>query len=223
MLGPMNDATDVERLEAWRGGDRTAGAKLFEQHFEVVRRFFRSKLEFGVDDLIQQTFLACVESRDRIRGEASFRTYVLAVANNLLRKHLRARYRNGDRIDFGVTSLHDLGPSPSMVIAGRQEQRLLLLALRRLPLDHQIILELYYWERLTSAELARVLDVPHGTARTRIRRAKQLLEEQLEALATDRVLLETTLADLDAWAASLRELVGGRPHDPSRGSDGCTD
>lgn len=215
----MPAATDVELLEAWRGGDRSAGEQLFERHFEAVRRFFRNKLEFGVDDLIQQTFLACVESRERIRGDASFRTYLLAVANNLLHKHLRGLYRHGARLDFGVTSIHDLGPSPSVVVAGRQEQQQLLLALRRIPLEHQIILELYYWERLTSAEIAKVLDVPDGTARTRIRRAKQLLQEQLAALPGDRAVVEATLADLDAWAASLRELVDGRPHAPGRASD----
>ena len=215
----MTEATDVELLEAWRGGDRRAGEQLFERHFEVVRRFFQGKLEFGVDDLIQQTFLACVEGRERIRGDSSFRTYLFAVATNLLRKHLRGKYRRDAHIDFGVTSLHDLGPSPSVVIAGRQEQRLLLEALRRIPLDHQIILELYYWERLTSAEIARVLDVPHGTARTRIRRAKQLLEEQLRALPGDRGLVETTIAGLDSWAASLRELVGRREGDGGGASE----
>jgi RNA polymerase sigma factor (sigma-70 family) len=203
----MTEATDVELLEAWRGGDRPAGEQLFERHFDAVRRFFRNKLEFGAEDLIQQTFLACVESRQRIRGDSSFRTFVLAVAANLLRKHFRALYRHGDRLDFGVTSIHDLRPSPSVVIAGRQEHQLLLEALRRIPLDLQIILELYYWERLTSAEIAEVLDVPHGTARTRIRRAKQLLQAQMLALQGDRVQIEPTLAGLDEWAAALRELL----------------
>ena len=204
--------SDVELLEAWRGGDRRAGEQLFERHYDAVSRFFRNKLEFGVDDLIQRTFLACVEGRERLRGEASFRTYLFAVARNLLGKHYRDRHRHGERIDFGVTSIHDLAPSPSLVVAAQEEQRLLLAALRRIPLDHQIVLELYYWERLTSADLARVLDVPHGTARTRIRRAKQLLEEQLRALHGEPALVERTIADLEAWAASLRELLAARAH-----------
>jgi predicted RNA polymerase sigma factor len=83
----------------------------------------------------------------------------------------------------------------------------LLQALRRIPMDHQIVLELYYWERMTAAEVARVLDVPEGTARTRIRRAKQLLEEQMARLVADKQLLESTLVNLDAWAASLRDLL----------------
>jgi RNA polymerase sigma factor (sigma-70 family) len=214
MMTAATAATDIELLEAWRGGDRRAGEQLFERHYAAVARFFRNKLEFGVDDLIQRTFLACVEGRERIRGEASFRTYLFAVARNLLGKHYRGRQRDGDRIDLGVTSIHDLAPSPSVVVAEHEEQRLLLEALRRIPIDHQIVLELYYWERLTSAEIAGVLDVPHGTVRTRIRRAKQLLEEQLRALDGERAVVESTVANLESWAASLRKLLEGRARDP---------
>jgi len=209
------EATDVELLHAWRGGDRRAGEQLFERHYAAVARFFRNKLEFGVDDLIQRTFLACVEGRERIRGDASFRTYLFAVARNLLGKHYRGMQRHDARLDFGVTSVHDLAPSPSVVVAEHQQQRLLLEALRRIPLDHQLVLELYYWERLTSAEIARVLDVPHGTARTRLRRARQLLEERMRALQGDPALVESTLANLESWAASLREALAQRVRDVS--------
>lgn len=204
-------ATDFELLEAWRAGDRKAGETLFERHFDAVARFFRNKVDHGIDDLIQRTFLACVETKDRFRGDSSFRTYLFAVAHNVLGKHFRTKKRHGDRIDFGVTSVHDLAPSPSVIVAKHREQRLLLEALRRIPLDHQVVLELYYWERLTAAEVGEVVGIPEGTARTRIRRAKQLLEEQMRGLAAspqDRNQLDTTLANLESWAASLRAQLG---------------
>ncbi len=202
----MSKATpDLELLEAWRAGDRSAGEALFERHFDAVARFFRNKVNHSIDDLIQRTFLGCVEGRDRFRGESSFRTFLFAVAHNVLGKHYRSQRRHGDRIDFGVTSVHDLAPSPSVIVARHHEHRVLLQALRRIPLDNQIVLELYYWERLTAPEVARVLNVPEGTARTRIRRAKQLLEGQMRKLIDDKDQLESTLVNLDAWAAALRD------------------
>ena len=105
-----------------------------------------------------------------------------------------------------VTSVFDLGLSPTTLIAQRKEQLLVLQALRRVPLDHQVVLELYYWEAMTAKELAEVLEIPEGTVRGRIRRAKQLLEEQLAQLAeTDD--LESTMSNLDSWARSLRAKV----------------
>ena len=86
---------------------------------------------------------------------------------------------------------------------------MLLQALRKIPLDHQIVLELYYWEKLSAREVAEVVQVPEGTARTRIRRAKQLLEEEMAKLMGNKDQLETTIANLDSWAASLRDQVRG--------------
>ncbi len=194
---------DTELLRRWRGGDEIAGQELFERHFGSVARFFGNKVGEGVDDLIQKTLLACVESRDRFRGEASFRTFLFSVAHNVLGKHFRAKKQRGDRIDFGVTSVHDLGPGPSTIVAGRREQRALLAALTRIPLDLQILLELYYWESMTAAEAGAVVGIPEGTARTRIRRAKQLLGGTLEAMGEGEGCADAR-ADLENWARAIR-------------------
>lgn len=200
-------ATDLELLEAWRSGDRSAGSQLFERHFDSICRFFANKIQSDVDDLVQRTFQACVEGKERFRGQSSFRTYLFGVAHNVLRSHLRKRRREGERFDFGLTSVFDLGLSPTTLLAQAKEQQLTLQALRRIPLDHQIVLELYYWEDMTAAELAEVLEIPEGTVRGRIRRAKQLLEEQLSLLAENDVDLESTMSNLDSWAKSLRAKV----------------
>ena len=199
-------STDLELLEAWKTGDRKAGSELFERHFDSICRFFANKVQSDVDDLVQRTFIACVEGKERFRGQSSFRTYLFGVAHNVLRSHLRKRKREGERFDFGITSVFDMGLSPTTLIAQRKEQLLILQALRRVPLDHQIVLELYYWEAMTAKDLGEVLDIPEGTVRGRIRRAKQLLEEALAELAeTDD--LKSTVSNLDSWARSLRERV----------------
>lgn len=196
---------DGELFAAWSAGDREAGAQLFDRHFAALYRFFRNKVRTGADDLVQATFLACVEAPQAFRREGSFRGFLFGVARNLLGKHYRTLLRRDGRVDPGVTSLHDLAPGPSEVVAERAEQRLLLAALRRLPLDAQLVLELYFWESMTAPEAAAVLVVPEGTVRTRLRRAKQLLTARLAELASSRELLHSTLTDLEGWARSLRE------------------
>ena len=204
-------ANDIELLEAWRAGDRQAGSALFERHFDSVCRFFANKVDRDVDDLVQRTFIACVEGKERFRGQSSFRTYLFGVAHNVLRSHLRKRKREGDRFEIGLSSVFDMGLNPTVLVAQRKEQTLTLQALRRIPLDHQIVLELYYWEDMTAADLAEVLELPEGTVRGRIRRAKKLLEEQLVALADDDAILQSTISGLESWARSLRAKVLPEP------------
>lgn len=200
---------DFELLDAWRGGDAEAGNALFQRHFASVCRFFRNKVTEGVDDLIQRTFLQCVESRDAFRGDASFRTYLFTLARNTLYAHFKRSSREQARFDPLEASVQDLAPTPTAIVAKQKEQRLLLEALRRIPLDHQITLELYYWEELPASELSRVLGVPEGTIRTRIRRAKTLLVEALEKLGGSGEVLGTTIANLEDWARSLRDHLAG--------------
>jgi RNA polymerase sigma factor (sigma-70 family) len=200
--------SDLELLDAWRDGDRAAGNELFDRHFDAVFRFFRNKVTEGAEDLVQQTFLACVQARDGFRGDASFRTYLFTAARSKLYTYFDKRRREGENIDWGVASCVDLGASPSGILAKDAEQRLLLLGLRRLPVDLQIALELYYFEQLRGPQLAEVLDVPEGTVRSRLRRGRELLRARIEELAEGPGQVESTMTDLEGWADGLRDAIG---------------
>ena len=200
-----DQAEDVELLQAWRGGDQRAGNTLLRRYFDSLYRFFAAKVEDEVEDLIQRTFLALVESRGRFRGESSFRTFLFAVAHNILGRHYRSKRRGGEHLDFGAVSVSDLGPTPTALLARRDEEKALLAALRRIPIEHQVILELYFWERMKAAEIAAIMERPEGTIRTRIRRAKQLLEGAMLEIGASREVIESTISGLDRWAAQVRE------------------
>ena len=133
------EVSDADLLQAWRDGDEKAGRDLFERHFTSVFRFFRSKIEEAAEDLTQQTFMGCLKGKDRFRGDASFRTYLFTIARNRLYTYLRDRQRRDNVIEFGTMSVADLGmASPTRVVAAKAEQRVLLKALRRLPIDMQV-------------------------------------------------------------------------------------
>ncbi len=198
-------ASDIELLEAWQQGHTEAGERLFERYYDSVYRFFRHKLEGDVADLVQQTFFALMEGIERAQHATSFRSYLFGIAHNLFRAHLRRRYRNGRAINFDEVSIQALAPGPSTMYAKREEMRLLVDALRMIPLDYQVLLELRYWEQLKTAEIADVLDVLHPTIRSRLRRAHELLEQAIARLADSSRSLERSFVSLQAWARDCRE------------------
>lgn len=196
---------DLALLRAWQAGDRNAGSALVERHFDALLKFFRATAREHAEDLVQETLLACVRASPGVTLTASFRAYLLGIARNRLLMHLRKHGRRGVDADFDIHSLEQLEPSPTRLLAQGESHRLLLRALRRLPLECQLTLMLFYWEGLTGPELAAALAVPEGTARSRLRRARALLVEQVEALADSPELLRSTVGDFEGWVRSLRD------------------
>ncbi|EDM77284.1 RNA polymerase ECF-type sigma factor [Plesiocystis pacifica SIR-1] len=200
--------SDSELLAAWRDGDNGAGEELFDRHVDAVARFFENKVRQGAEDLTQATFLRLLEGHHRLREGSAFRSFVFGIAHNVLREHLRQLAR-GRKVDPEVESMAELAPGPSTIVAEKQEHRLLLESLRRLPIASQIILELTYWERLPSHEVAEILDIAPPTARRRLSKARQQLNEAMRALAESPEVLESTIQSLNGWAEELRQQLGG--------------
>lgn len=195
---------DAGLLEEWRGGDRRAGGALVERHFRTVYRFFSRKIVDSdvVEELAQRTFLAAVEGEQRIRDGTRFKAFVLAIARNLLVDHWRREAAAERR------PVHDTPPtaptSPSSRAARQEEQRILLVAIRLLPRELQLVLEMHYWEELTTREIGHVLDMPSGTVKWKLARARREVEKQIQRVARG-VLAESTIRDFEQWAASLRD------------------
>jgi RNA polymerase sigma-70 factor (ECF subfamily) len=197
--------TDFELLDAWSSGSHEAGDALLGRNFERLARFFFNKVRNpDCEDLVQRTLLACVTSRDRFRRESSFRTFLFAIARNELRMHLR-RTRPERTVDLSVDSLADFGDGASTAVRHAREQSLLLDALRRLPVDTQLLLELRYWEELDSDELSQMFEVDAVTIRTRLHRARRRLKAQIEALEASPSLRSEALGGFDTWARDLRD------------------
>lgn len=203
MATPQQSSDDVTLLTAWRGGDLSAGEQLIDRHYDAVVRFFRTKTDHDSEDLVQRTFLICTDKQRGLRSEGSFAAFLFGIARNVLFEHIRGRARARE-LDFGVSNVVDFAPGVSTAYVQRAEQRLLIAALQRIPLELQIAVELYYWEDLSVAELANVLEVPEGTVKSRLHRARTLLAATMHSLpgaAGDKLSLQVLF---DSWARGVR-------------------
>lgn len=205
---------DVELLTAWRGGDAQAGRTLVGRHFDAVYRFFVNKVPAQAEDLVQDTFLAAVEARDHVRDAAAFRAYLFGVARRRLYRFWRDR-KGGDPGDASVSDLGAADGGAAEALAQHQEQKLLLAALRRLPLPVQILLELAYFEGMTDRELAEVEGIPVGTLKSRLRKARADLAAVMETVHGGEVLASTK-QNFEMWVRSVRAHLQAGARDRNR-------
>lgn len=184
---------DLDLLARWRAGDQASGRALFKKYFDPLYRFFATKCD-EPDEMVQATFLAMVKARDQFSGRSSLRTYVFTIARHELYRHLRA-LRRDRQFDPELSSIADLATSIGGRLQRGEDHRRLTEALRRLPVELQTLLELHYWEDMDAAALAEVFEVPAGTIRVRLHRARTALKEAMQS--------PITLEDLDTMAKSF--------------------
>lgn len=204
----MADDPDQELLDKWRAGDQQAGAALYRRHFPCVRSYFITRVPEAQEDLIADTFLALIQAKDRFQGRAQFRTYVLRIARYTYTTYLRKYCRPDRAIDPTSDSIADLSNRrPSSLLAEQEHLRLLLDALRALPIDDQDLLELYYFQGLTGEHLANVFEIPTGTLRSRLGSAKLRLTKQFSALANQPHDREWSDEEFETWMAEVAGVV----------------
>jgi RNA polymerase sigma factor (sigma-70 family) len=196
------DRTDVELLLAWQRGERDAAEKLTRRHYASVRRFFEVKASVAADDLTQKTFLGCLEAIDRIRSHTSFRAFLFGVARNQYLRFQRDAVRRRSAMSFEDDEVGRHTGMSTLVVRG-EEQRLVLQAIAALPDELGHLVQLYYWEKLRTADIGSALQIPKSTVTTRLARARELMREHIERVSTPTPARQRLLADVDGWARSL--------------------
>ncbi len=195
-------ADDFVLLEAWRAGNASAADALVGRYYGAVLRFFEVRTR-AAEDLTQRTFLACVEGKERFRGDSSFRAYLFGIARRQLYRHLEDS-RRADQL-ASLDEPEPRGTSVSVLVARREEHQILLAAMSGLAEQSQTVLVLHYWEGMLAREIAEVLDVPTSTVTTRLARARVELGERVQRLARRGPASQALLGDLEGWVRSLAD------------------
>jgi RNA polymerase sigma-70 factor (ECF subfamily) len=175
---------DVESILArLERGDPSAVGEVYDQHHGAVRAFAKRLVgdASAAEDLVHDVFVALPKAIAGYRGDSALRTFLIGIAVNHARHHVRAAARR--RNAFEKLGHEPLGPNadPERDARRRELARLLTRALDELPLDQRVAFVLCEVEERTSREVAEIVGVPEATVRTRLFHAKKKL----------RVLLET--------------------------------
>ena len=143
-----------------------------------------TKEKGSADDLYQDTFLEAMKKLAVIRYEDNPKSYLLSVAIRLWKNRVRKfAWRNRIAPQVGETALEQEGgatPDVSEKAVANEERGMLWKAVDALDDRYRIPLLLYYMEEQSIAELAELLSIPQGTVKSRLHKARQLWEKELE-------------------------------------------
>lgn len=172
-MAPTMISDEALMLE-FQGGSRTAFEELFARYRGPLYGYFRRRLDDDerAEDLTQETFLAIVHGVAHYEARALVRTYLHAIAMNLLSAERRKRFRDsppGQRAPEPTVN-----EAPDAVMWVRQ-------ALEKLEESEREILMLREYEQLSYAEIAELLKLPINTVRSRLFRARMAMKGHLEA------------------------------------------
>lgn len=166
-----------------RAGDAAALGEAYDLRHAHVRAFARRLVgdDASAEDVVQETFVALPAAVRGFRGTASLRTFLLGVAVNHARHHVRSAARRRAALDrMSGEPPRAASASPEEEAEGAQLVRALARALDQLSLDHQAAFVLCEVEERSSVEAALVLGVPEATVRTRLLHAKKKLRAWFE-------------------------------------------
>lgn len=180
---PLEDASADEQDLVARlvAADPAAVGEVYDQHHRAVRAF-ASRLvgdSSAAEDLVHEVFVALPRAMRGYRFESSLRTFLISIAVNHARHHVRAATRRRAAMTRYALEPEDNVQNPEQLQRRKELASLLTRALDTLPLEQRITFVLCEVEERTSPEVAAITGVPEGTVRTRLHHAKKKLREAL--------------------------------------------
>ena len=186
---------DQSLVEACRAGRTEAFDVLVERYQErlypTILRLTGSPED--AEDVLQDAFVRAFEKLDQFQGESSFYTWVYRIAVNLaLSGHRKRRIRSALRLGGRPLASRGAHPAdesaesdPSAPLERAERERIVEDALNRLSPEHRAIVVLKDFDGHRYEEISAILDIPVGTVRSRLHRARCELRDRLRVLVDE--------------------------------------
>ena len=190
-------AASDQQIVAWaQDGAELAFRELVRRYqrpvFSLIYRMVRDRET--AEDLAQETFIKVLNAVDSYRPEHKFSSWIFKIANNAAIDHLRRRDPDllsldgapdavsADRQEATSLQVRDLGESPLDELQARELGSHIETAIARLRPEYRACIMLRHVEGRAYEEIAAILDLPLGTVKTYIHRARAELRDMLGSL-----------------------------------------
>ncbi|MEZ4222901.1 MAG: sigma-70 family RNA polymerase sigma factor [Polyangiaceae bacterium] len=157
-------------------------ARLLSDHFQFIWRYVRRLGVPDPDDATQQVFIILANKLEGVEPDRE-RAFLAATAVRVAANARRLRDRRREQAsDSALAESPHPGPTPEELVDHKRKRELLDAVLDILPLPLRTVFVLYEMEGMSTAEIARMLDIPMGTAASRLRRARELFQGEVARL-----------------------------------------
>jgi len=185
-----SEMRDEELVGRCAEGDNEAASELVSRYMQKLlqlAQLLAPEQRGNYEDIVQDVFLKAFKNIHLFQGNASFKTWLYAIARVTSQDWRRNFFRRSLHLLSPLTehenefiSLPDAEPAILNRLATEESTRLLRQALERLPHKLKTALILREWDGLSYDEIAEILAVPSGTVRSRIHNARALLAAALK-------------------------------------------
>ena len=177
------ERSDIELMLAAQKGDLGAFQELTRRYREPLRRFFAALLleSSQADDCVQETFLRLWLLRQAYQPTGKFSTYLFQIGKHHLLNHKR-KLRQDAICSPVEAAQHVAMPEqmqPESIVLRQDRQAQLQQAIYKLPLHLREVVEMRHTKQYAYAEIARHLQIPVGTVKSRLSEAIRRLKQQL--------------------------------------------
>jgi RNA polymerase sigma-70 factor (ECF subfamily) len=184
--------TDQKLVERVQRGDKSAFDVLVLKYQQkvanLISRYVRDPAE--VFDVTQEAFIKAYRALPNFRGDSAFYTWLYRIAINTAKNYLAAQARRppGDDIDTETAEQMDAGirlkeyATPERLLLKDEIARTIKAAIDDLPEDLRTAITLRELDGLSYDEIAKAMDCPIGTVRSRIFRAREAIDTKLRPL-----------------------------------------
>jgi RNA polymerase sigma-70 factor (ECF subfamily) len=163
--------------------------------FGVALRFTRNQAD--AEDLVQEAALLAYRAFGSFETGTNFRAWFLKILTNCYyskRRREKSRPVTSDLDDTpdlylyahsGQAGFPTQGPDPAAELLDRLGTERIVAAINRLPEEYRVVSTLYFMDDLSYEEIARVLECPVGTVRSRLHRGRKMLQKSLWEIAQE--------------------------------------